>query len=112
MGYRGDPRMFETDVIAQSIVFDLISSGEYESLAHVERLFLCVALEHAENIETVTRSALLMKVLAETCPTAQRKRFLAMCKYNRQHLEIVEEFGRYPHRNQILQRETSCAEAI
>lgn len=109
--YRGDPRMFETDGIAQGIVFELLASGGYESLAPVERLFLCVALEHAEDIDVVRRPASLMGDLTETCPVAQRNRFLAMFKYNKQHLDIIEEFGRYPHRNQILQRETSSAEA-
>lgn len=109
--YRGDARMFETDALAQGIVRQLLGSGGYHTLAAIERLFLCVALEHAEDLETVQLSATLMEALADQAPAPQKKRFVSMCTYNQQHLDIIERFGRYPHRNPLLGRETTEAEA-
>lgn len=109
--WRGDARMFEADSLARGIVEDLLGSRQYDGLALVERLFLCVALEHAEDVAVVERSAALMAALSEQAPAPQQKRFLDMCRFNKQHLDTVRSFGRYPHRNKLLQRDDTPEEA-
>lgn len=109
--WRGDARMFEADPIARKVVEDLLAFQQYDELALVERLFLCVALEHAENVEVVERSGQMMAALSEQAPAPQQKRCLDMCRFNAQHLDTVRRFGRYPHRNKLLHRADTPEEA-
>ncbi len=105
--YRGSAKMFETDPIAIGLVYQAIRDGGYERLAPIERLFMAVALEHSERLEDVERSAALMAELAKVAPAPQRRRFVSMCKYNADHLRVVRAFGRYPHRNALLNRQST-----
>lgn len=109
--YRGSADMFASDSISIALVYDLLETGGYDTLAPIEQLFCCVALEHSEQLDDVQRSASLMKELAERAPAPQQKRLTSMCTYNQQHLDIIEQFGRYPHRNELLGRTTTPKEA-
>ncbi len=102
--YRGSATMFAFDAISIALVHRALQEDWYGDLAPVEQLFLAVALEHSEQVDDVERSATLLADLAQRAPKPQAKRFASMCKYNRDHLQTVRRFGRYPHRNELLGR--------
>lgn len=108
--YRGSAQMFATDALAVELVHQCLGDGTYEALAPIEQLFMAVALEHSETLANVERSAALMKAIALEAPTPQRKRFASMRRYNADHLRVVKRFGRYPHRNRLLDRESTAEE--
>ena len=105
--YRGSARMFAFDPLAIALVRQALDNGEYDRLAPVERLFMAVALEHSEAFEDVELSHQLMIELARIAPEPQARRFESMVRYNRDHLRVVRRFGRYPHRNRLLGREST-----
>lgn len=108
--FRGSARMFAHDPLAVALVHAALDDGSYDELAPIEQLFMAVALEHSERLADVERSARLMADLAANAPEPQQRRFRAMRRYNRDHLRVVRRFGRYPHRNQLLGRDSTAEE--
>ena len=61
--------------------------------------------EHSENLEQQQKSVELFRQLSGDTDSD------SVIEYAMQHLEIIQRFGRFPHRNQILGRETTPEEA-
>jgi uncharacterized protein (DUF924 family) len=98
--FRGSPRSFATDALALSIAQRAIVAGFDRQLDGKRRVFLYMPFQHSEDQATQARSLELFGALddAETLD------------YARQHKDIVERFGRFPHRNAVLGRESTREE--
>ena len=92
--FRGHAEQFATDHLALAIAKGALDSGFDGDLEPVERAFLYMPFEHSENIADQNRSMLLFAALGD-------QRFL---KYAKLHHDVIERFGRFPHRNAILGR--------
>ena len=77
----------------------------------IERVFLYLPLEHSENLADQQHAVRLFDALAASVSSELRPAFDGFLDYARRHLEIIERFGRFPHRNAALGRETTAAEA-
>ena len=73
-------------------------------------MFLYLPLEHSENLADQRQAVRLFDALAASVGTELRPAFDGFLDYARRHLEIIERFGRFPHRNAALGRETTAAE--
>jgi uncharacterized protein (DUF924 family) len=73
-------------------------------------VFLYLPLEHSEELEHQARCVALFRQLAAEVPEAHAKVFAGFLDYAEQHHAIIERFGRFPHRNAILGRESTPAE--
>ena len=98
--FRGSPRSYATDAKVLAIAKRMIASGAYKSLAQAGQRFLFLPFEHSEVLEDQHLCMDLMDTLDD-------KRNL---EYARKHLVIIERFGRFPHRNSILGRQTTPEE--
>lgn len=97
--FRDDPRAFATDPKALALARAALARGFDASLETLERQFLCMPFQHSEDLQDQRRSVELFAGLGrETHDFALR------------HLEIVERFGRFPHRNAVLGRDTTAEE--
>ena len=111
--YRGTPRAFASDSRALSICHRAVEKGDDRKLDLIRRMFLCMPLMHSESMGDQRKSTECFRMLVEE---ARRKRsanetFLASSfDYARKHAEIIERFGRYPHRNRALGRESTPEE--
>lgn len=105
--YRGTPRAFANDALALSWCKDGLDSGVDGELRPIERVFLYMPLEHSESIEDQNRSVALFTQLAQKVAPQQRKLFDGYVDYAVRHRDIVQRFGRFPHRNAILGREST-----
>jgi uncharacterized protein (DUF924 family) len=76
-----------------------------------QRAFFYLPLEHAEDIELQRLCVRCFDGLARTVAPARRKDYEGFLDYARRHLEIIERFGRFPHRNKVLGRRSTPAEA-
>ena len=103
--FRNDPRAFATDPLARTVATHLIQVGFDRRLLPVERSFIYMPFMHSEVSQDQQHSVMLFRQLAE------ERAFLNSISYALQHQEIVERFGRFPHRNQILGRQTTPEEA-
>ena len=105
--HRGSPAAFAHDVQAAAHCIAGIESGQDRSLHPVERVFLYMPLQHAEDLGLQRRSVERFESLAAEVDDAWRDRFAENAHYARLHRDIVERFGRFPHRNRVLGREST-----
>ncbi|MGB6015695.1 MAG: DUF924 family protein, partial [Nodosilinea sp.] len=73
----------------------------------VERMFFYLPLEHSEDLADQERSVELARSLHATQP----EKFESTLDYALRHRDVIQRFGRFPHRNQVLGRETTPEEA-
>jgi uncharacterized protein (DUF924 family) len=99
--FRGTPRAFATDEKARTVAAHAVERGLDLDCDPSERVFLYLPFEHHEDLESQRRSvALFRDRIGE--PT--------VVLYAERHLEIIERFGRFPHRNAILGRPSTPEE--
>ena len=99
--FRGDPRAFASDAKALAIAEAAIEKGYTEALTKDERLFLYLPFEHCEDRAQQARCVELMAGLGDP----------ELTKYAVAHRDIIERFGRFPHRNTILGRVSTAEES-
>ena len=75
-----------------------------------ERVFLYMPLMHAESLRMQNRSVKLFEKLAAEAEGPAKEKVSGNVKYAISHRDIVEQFGRFPHRNEISGRESSAEE--
>lgn len=98
--YRGLPESFDGEVKARSITKDAVNKGYDKQISNEQKAFLYMPLMHSENIADQDLSVKLF----EAAGLQENLRF-AM-----HHRDIVQRFGRFPHRNKILGRPSTQAE--
>ena len=99
--FRATPGAFANDAKALAIAQKAIAEGFAGALSGDERLFLYLPFEHQENVDAQARSVELISALGDP----------ELTKYAQAHKDIIDRFGRFPHRNAILGR-TSTAEEL
>ena len=92
--FRGHADQFATDHLALAIAKAAIERHLDEQLQPQERLFLHMPFQHSEDLADQKRSLLLFTELGEP----------EQIKYSRIHHDLIERFGRFPHRNALLGR--------
>lgn len=105
--HRGSPAAFMHDAQAAAHCVAGIEAGQDRVLHPVERVFLYMPLQHAEDLDLQRRSVEHFESLASEVDAAWRDQFVENVRYAREHHDIVERFGRFPHRNRILGREST-----
>jgi uncharacterized protein (DUF924 family) len=109
--FRGTPDAWKGDARAFHVVNAAIATGLDKPLHPVERIWLYHPFHHSEQLENQQRGLSLLNALrAETAPEWQPYVGQSIQGWTRHH-NIVAEFGRFPHRNAILGRECTPAEA-
>jgi uncharacterized protein (DUF924 family) len=103
--FRGQAKAFATDSQAVAAAKHAIAKGFDRELLPVQRWFIYLPFEHSENLEHQHQAVQLFDQLSEYPYCADA------IDYAKQHLKVIERFGRFPHRNQILGRETTSEEA-
>jgi uncharacterized protein (DUF924 family) len=108
--YRDTPQAFAFDPLALSWSREGIRNDVHRQLRPIERVFLYMPLEHSESLEDQQQSIALFEELADVVSPEHRRTFNGYVRFARRHREIIERFGRFPHRNRILGRASSPAE--
>lgn len=110
--YRGTPRMYALDVKAQTWARHLIESGRAQALTPLQRSFLFTPFEHSESLEHQEMGLRLLETeISDVEGLGQDDSADELLSYFRwlrntyqQHRDLVAKFGRFPHRNQMLER--------
>ena len=109
--HRGTPAAFAQDPLARDLCLKGLSIGADQSLSPLARVFFYLPLEHAESREQQARSVALFEALAtEQAGTPAQATFAGFADFARRHQVIIERFGRFPHRNDILGRTSTPEE--
>jgi uncharacterized protein (DUF924 family) len=112
MIHRNTPKAFAGDERAQHLVRDGLAHGGDMLLAPIQRVFIYLVLEHAENLATQDLAVAQFTALRDIADEAERTLFVGFLDYAERHREVISRFGRFPHRNAILGREASDAERL
>jgi uncharacterized protein (DUF924 family) len=104
--FRGTAQMLATDSLALEIAEEAIAKGFDQAVPPIQRIFFYLPFEHSENLEHQRRSVELFHQLCQSSPE-----FEDVLDYAKRHQAVIERFGRFPHRNLMLDRPTSLAEA-
>jgi uncharacterized protein (DUF924 family) len=108
--YRNTPKAFEFDALAQAWCLNGLKQGMDKSLRPIERIFFYLPLEHAESAECQEQSVQLFTKLFQEVPASQMDLFRGYLTFALRHRNIIARFGRFPHRNAILGRESTPEE--
>jgi uncharacterized protein (DUF924 family) len=98
--FRGTPRMYATDTLARIVADAALDLGHDEAIGPDLRPFFYLPFAHSEHMADQERSVELCADLPEPGPS-----------HSRGHRDTILRFGRFPHRNPILGRETTPEEA-
>jgi uncharacterized protein (DUF924 family) len=98
--FRGTARAFASDSLALAAARETIAREFDRLLSPVERSFIYLPFEHAEDLAAQRRSLALFHALEPE-----------NMQYAKRHYEIIARFGRFPHRNAILGRQSTAEEA-
>lgn len=109
--FRGQARAFSGDARARAVADRAIARGFDIALPFDRRRFFYLPFEHSESLADQHRAVALFRALLDAAPDAWREEAQVQLDYAEQHLVIVERFGRFPHRNQALGRQTTAEEA-
>jgi len=104
--FRGTARMFEGDRQALAAAVEGIARHDDAELNVNERSFLYMPFMHSEDVDMQDRSVALFTELAEGAPSELRGSLVAAVQYAEKHREIITRYGRFPHRNAVLGRES------
>ncbi len=94
--FRESPRMFETDAKAVAAAEAAIAAGHHLALSEDVRVFAYLPFEHAEDLALQERCVALCAPLRED-----------YLRYAVVHRDIIARFGRFPHRNAVLGRDST-----
>lgn len=102
--FRNSPQAFRADPQALAIAKQAIQQKFDQSLHPIQRWFIYLPLEHSENWRDQQQSLDLWESLRFHDPSARS------IQYAVQHADVIQRFGRFPHRNSILNRPSTEAE--
>ena len=102
---RATPRAFAGDPQALAAASAMVGARLDEPLPPFMRAFVYMPFEHAENLAMQDEAVRLFTRLAATDPS-----FSSMLDYAHKHRAVIERFGRFPHRNAILGRQSTAEE--
>jgi uncharacterized protein (DUF924 family) len=108
--YRGSAHAFDQDLQALALTVCGMQIGADATLDPVERLFFYMPLMHAESLDVQEESVAAFRRLLEEAPADLRRTFEGHQQYAVLHRNIIERFGRFPHRNRVLGRESTPEE--
>ena len=98
--FRNDPRAFSTDALAREVAMRALDRGVDQRIGGELRQFLYLPFMHSEDLADQERCVALFAPLGNENST----------KYAIIHADIIRKFGRFPHRNPVLGRDTTAEE--
>jgi len=109
--HRGTPDAFSMDRLALKLCVEGAMEKKDRGLTPIQRVFFYMPLQHAESKKVQAKSVDLFNRLAEAVSPTYRETFLTVAQFAELHRDIIDRFGRFPHRNAILGRENTDEEA-
>ncbi len=105
--YRDTPAAFSGDTRALALARAAVDSGRHLHLPAMHRVFLYTPFEHAEDLAAQQEGIQCFASLLGEAPAGARERIADFQRYMVAHRDVIQRFGRFPHRNPILGREST-----
>ena len=105
--YRGTPAAFAGDDRALALVEEAVAAGRQRRLPIIHQVFLYVPFEHSESLAVQHAGVALFDALVAR---SARTEVIGFRDYAMAHRDVIARFGRFPHRNAIVGRESTPEE--
>jgi uncharacterized protein (DUF924 family) len=109
--FRGTARAYAGDEQALTLALTGMQSVADAALNPVERIFFYMPLQHAESLDVQDEAVSAYRRLADEAPEVIRTVFKSCLDFAERHRAVIQRFGRFPHRNQVLGRASTPEEA-
>ena len=110
MIYRDSPKAFFGDLRAQALVAQGIAADFDRQLQPIQRVFIYMVFEHCENLAVQNEAVSRYIDLVNQQPEGDQALFTDYLNYAEKHQKVIARFGRFPHRNAVLGRDSTAEE--
>ena len=108
--YRGTAEAFAMDKLALKLCVEGAMEKKHKGLTPIQQAFYYMPLQHAESRKVQAKSIKIYNRLAEVVSPTYRETFETIAQFAELHHDIVQQFGRFPHRNSLLNRDNTPEE--
>jgi uncharacterized protein (DUF924 family) len=108
--FRGTAKAFAADPLAQEIAHAAVAAGADRAARYDERGFVYLPFMHAEDLGLQNQAVALFESWGAELSPSLADGALTQLRYAVMHRDIVARFGRFPHRNKALGRESTADE--
>ena len=108
--HRTTAKAFSHDKLALKLCVEGAVKKKDKGLTPIQKVFFYMPLQHAESVKVQAKSVELFNKLAESVSPTFRETFLTVAQFAELHKDIIDQFGRFPHRNKLLGRENTPEE--
>ncbi len=108
--FRDNEKAFAQDELALALVLEGLDSNIDLEIGLLQRAFFYMPLEHSESLSMQDRSVAMYRQLYDMAPENIHEQIKGNLNYAIAHRDIIEKFGRFPHRNVILGRQSTPEE--
>jgi uncharacterized protein (DUF924 family) len=112
MIFRDSPKAFCGDIRAQALVAQGIAADFDRQLRPIQQVFILLVFEHSENLAVQNEGVSRYIDLVARQPESDRALFTDYLEYAEKHHKVIAQFGRFPHRNAVLGRESTAEELV
>ncbi len=102
--YRGTVEAFAKDKLALKLCVEGAIEKKDKGLTPIQKVFFYMPLQHAESAKVQAKAVALYNRLAESVSPTFQETFLVCAQFAELHRDIIDQFGRFPHRNKLLGR--------
>ncbi|MGB4075386.1 DUF924 family protein [Pseudomonas sp.] len=111
MLFRDSPQAFSGDALARKLAQHGLAQGWDLQLAPIQRVFIYLVLEHAEELALQDQAIRHFTALLGSAEPGEQALFAGYLDYAERHQRVIARFARFPHRNAILGRTSSVEES-
>jgi uncharacterized protein (DUF924 family) len=108
--HRNTAEAFSMDKLALKLCVEGAMEKKDKGLTPIQKVFFYMPLQHAESRKVQAKSVELFNRLAESVSATYQATFLTVAQFAELHKDIIDQFGRFPHRNKLLGRENTPEE--
>jgi len=108
--YRNTADAFAMDKAALKLCVEGAMDKKDKGLTSIQRAFFYMPLQHAESRRVQAKSVEIYNRLSKAVSKTHRETFETIAQFAELHRDIIEQFGRFPHRNHLLNRENTPEE--
>jgi uncharacterized protein (DUF924 family) len=108
--HRNSIESFAKDKAALKLCVEGAMDNKDKGLTPIQRVFFYMPLQRAESRRVQKKSVEIYNRLVEAVSATNRETFQTIAQFAELHADIIEQFGRFPHRNQVMQRQNTPEE--
>ena len=108
--FRSTAEAFSKDKLALKLCVEGAMEKKDKGLTPIQKVFFYMPLQHAESAKVQAKAVELYNRLAESVSPTYQETFLVCAQFAELHKDVIDQFGRFPHRNKLLGRENTPEE--